>query len=177
MISRPKVSRRSVTAVCTALLVAAAIMPGAASAGECTATDQKSEKAIKNQLRVRNETLRDITVVFYRDQVSAEKKKKTQTIKPGKQAQYNFGVGGANGKVDGIARIEIGGTDVLECDAQVSNTDWTSSDEPKTHWLAGGCERLTGAGSVCLSCYTDCHKALKSDISGADWQTTFIIKN
>lgn len=164
-------------ALCLVLLAAVVSLPGGATAGECTATDQKSEEAIKNQLRIRNETLRDITVVFYRDHVSDEKKKKTQTIKPGKQAQYNFGVGGANGKVDGIARIEIGDTDVLECDANVSNTNWTGSDEPKTHWLSGGCVRLSSAGSVCLSCYSDCNKALKTDISGSDWQTTFIIKN
>lgn len=175
--------RLVVAAVSTAALLAVALTTaGEAVAGACEVNGRIGFWGINNQVRVRNETRQDITVVFYRENVSEAQKKKTQTLKRGKQAQYNFGIGGGNGEVTGIARIEIDGAAVLQCEAWVDNTraDEQLSTSTSTYYNAGYCKRLDSAGSVCLSCYTDCNKTVKKRVSppnSLNWQTTFIIKN
>jgi hypothetical protein len=171
------ISRRALCLACATAILVNALPLGEATAGDCTAPKQEHDEATKNQIRVRNETLQDIVVVFYRTEESETQKKATEIVKSGKQTQYNFGLGGTNGDAVGIARISINGTAVLKCAASVSNTYSKKSGEQVTEWSWGSCERLASANSVCLSCYTDCNKTLKRKVRENDWQTTFIIRN
>jgi hypothetical protein len=170
-------ARRALCTGCATALLVTALSLGEATAGDCTAPKQEYDEATKNQIRVRNETLRDIAVVFYRTEESEAQKKATEIVKTGRQTQYNFGLGGTNGDAVGIARISINGTPALKCAASVSNTYSKKSGEQVTNWFWGSCERLASANSVCLSRYTECNKTFKRKVRENDWQTTFIIKN
>jgi len=133
---RTRVRRALCTACATAMLVTA--MPlGEDTDGDCTGPKQEHDEATKNQIRVRNETLQDIVVVFYRTEESETQKKATEIVKSGQQTKYNFGLGGTNGDAVGIARISINGTAVLKCTASVSNTYSKKSGEQVTEWSRG----------------------------------------
>jgi len=129
--------RRALCPACATALLVTALPLGEATAGDCTAPKQEYDEATKNQIRVRNETLRDIAVVFYRTDESETQKKATEIVKSGKQTQYNFGLGGTNGDAVGIARISINGTAVLKSTASVSNTYSKKSGEQVTEWSRG----------------------------------------
>jgi hypothetical protein len=172
-----KSARRAPVTACALALLLTALILGEAAAGNCTAPKQEHGEVTKNQIRIRNETLRDIVVDFYGTKESEAQRKATEIVKPGKLTQYNVGLGGKNGDVVGIARISINGTEVLKCAASVSNIYSKKSTEQVTNWSWGSCARLAGAGSACLSCYTDCNKTIKRKVRENDWQTTFIIKN
>lgn len=164
------------TGVPVATLWAVALLAGVASAAPALAADCKlttRDKAESAQLGIRNGTERHLSVRFYRGSISEDKLKKTIVVKPGKREQYNYGLDGKRVEVKTIARLSLGGTDFMECYAQVANLFETEGSKVKrtSQWKEGGCTLLVS--EPCPNCATTCSKSFNPAIGERGWRTTF----
>jgi hypothetical protein len=176
MSSFVKVVRRIFVAIFAVAVVWALAQASPADAAECKLT-QRGDTAQSAQLGIQNGTTSDLTIRFYRDDVGEGQLKKTQTIKPGKRAEFNYGLGGAKKGVTPMARIAIGDRDIFECYFIAQNLWWTEGSKvyKKTEWQEGDCQHLEGAGNPCKDCAHSCEKSYNQTIGAWRWRTTFKI--
>lgn len=147
------------------------VLAGAASAAECMKTEKSGQASDGAQLAFRNDTANTLTIDFYRGTSLDGSPKKTQTIKPGKRAQFNYGMSGGSADVTGLALIQIDGVEALYCQFSVYNVPEKGSTAGSAIWKEGFCNYFTD----CKDCVTKCEKKWQGDKER--WRTTFHSSN
>lgn len=168
-----KYVRRALARLCFGVVIVTALQAGAAVAADCKLTNRDMAESV--QLGIRNGTERHLSVRFYRGAVTDDQLKKTIVVKPGKREQYNYGISSSKEDVRPIARIALGGTDMMECYVVIQNNYETVGSKVKksSDWQEGGCTLLVA--EPCPNCTASCEKSYNPAMGKRRWRTTFKI--
>lgn len=146
-------------------------LAGSASAAECTETEKVGRASDGAQFAFNNDTGNTLTIEFYRGTSLSGSPKKAQTIKPGKRAQYNYGMSGDSADVTGLAMIQIDDVEALYCQFSVYNVPEKGGKAGSAVWKEASCNYF----AECKTCATKCEKTYQGDKER--WRTTFHISN